>query len=231
LIGVTDEGELARSIASYLDEEVVVMTSPDKVLRERPRAVIHTLEVDADERAMWNLNVWFALNVARAANKVGSINVFLSSYMIFDGRRGYYSETAVPSPLNYYGMTKLVAETAIAALGNYLILRVGQVITRGFMRPILNALIKGKRVKCNANLYLSPISLRELGQAVSFLLRKEARGVINLGGKRTSQYNLCLKLSEALGGEVVSFEGKYLDFSLDDWLLRSYGVTVKGNEL
>jgi dTDP-4-dehydrorhamnose reductase len=79
LIGVTDEGELARSIASYLDEEVVVMTSPDRVLRERPRAVIHTLEVDADERAMWNLNVWFAVNVARAANKIGSTNVFLSS--------------------------------------------------------------------------------------------------------------------------------------------------------
>ena len=231
LIAVTDEGEIARSVASYLDEEVIVATSSDVVLRERPRAVIHTFEVEGDERSMWTVKVWFAINIARAANRVGAVNVFLSSYMVFDGRKGYYSETSVPRPLNYYGMTKLVAETAIASLGNYLILRLGQVNTRGFMRPVVRALLRGRKVRCNSNLYISPISLRELGHAIRLLLSKEARGVINLGGKRMSQFKLCQSLAEALGGEAVPFEGRELDFSLDDWLMRSYGIIVRGTEI
>jgi hypothetical protein len=52
LIAVTDEGEIARSVASYLDEEVIVATSSDVVLRERPRAVIHTFEVGGGGRPM-----------------------------------------------------------------------------------------------------------------------------------------------------------------------------------
>jgi hypothetical protein len=96
LIAVTDEGEIARSVASYLDEEVIVATSPDVVLRERPRAVIHTFEVEGDERSMWNVNVWFAINIARAANRWGQSTS--SSRATWSSTAGRVTTRRPPSP-------------------------------------------------------------------------------------------------------------------------------------
>ncbi len=230
-VAFTDEGEITRSIANFVEGEAVIAPTPSRVLEESPDVLVHTMESDSDKRAMWNTNVWHALNLARTANKLGAVNVYLSTYMVFDGTRGMYSETSVPSPLNYYGMTKLMGEIAVMSLGNYLILRIGQVITRGFFRGVIKSLLSKGVAKCNEDFYLSPISLRELGYAVWALIKKGARGVINVGGKRVSQVRVCEALADAFGGEIISVKGGYRDFSLDDWLLRSYGITVRGLEL
>ena len=230
-VAFSDEGEIARSIAKYVEGEVVVTPTPARVSEESPDVLIHTMESDADRRSMWNTNVWYALSLARVANKLGAVNVYLSTYMVFDGTRGMYSETSVPSPLNYYGMTKLMGEVAIMSLGNYLVLRLGQVITRGFFKGIIRSLISRGIAKCNEDFYLSPLNFRELGYAVWSLIKKGARGVVNVGGKRVSQVRVCEALAEAFGGEVISVKGGYRDFSLDDWLLRSYGITVRGLEV
>ncbi|MBP1357248.1 MAG: sugar nucleotide-binding protein, partial [Sulfolobus sp.] len=114
-VGLTDEGEIAQNIANYFDETIVI-TSPQKVIDEKPDVVIHTFEVpysEANENkgTAWNINTWYAINIARAASKVKAVNVFLSTFMIFDGKKGFYSETSTPNPLNYYGLTKLAGET------------------------------------------------------------------------------------------------------------------------
>jgi dTDP-4-dehydrorhamnose reductase len=231
MIGITDEGELARALTNAIDDEFIFIDSPKKVYETKPEIVIHTLEDNSNNPSMWNLNTWFAINIAKAANKIGSLNVYFSTFMIYDGKRGYYSETSTPSPLNYYGMTKLVGETAIASLGNYLILRLGAVYSpsyRGFLFHIIKALIKKGIAKCNTNLYLSPISVKDVAYAVKYLLKKDARGVINLAGKRFSEYDICKKFSDDYGGLIIPIEGKYFDFSLDNWLLRSFGLKIDG---
>ncbi|HEX2865073.1 MAG TPA: sugar nucleotide-binding protein, partial [Deinococcales bacterium] len=42
---------------------------------------------------------------------------------VFDGQRGNYREDDPPNPVNYYSLTKLVAEEAALARGNALVLR------------------------------------------------------------------------------------------------------------
>ncbi|AWR98334.1 sugar nucleotide-binding protein [Acidianus sulfidivorans JP7] len=227
MIGVTDEGEIAKSIAQAItEEEFILIDSPKKVYSEKPDIVIHTLESNYDNRTMWNYNTWFAINIARAANKIGALNVYFSTYMIFDGKKGYYSETSTPSPLNYYGLSKLVGETGIASLGNYLILRLGQLTNYGIFNYFIKTLIKKGVIKCNTNLYLSPLSLRDLGYVVRSLIKKDARGIINVGGKRQSEYEICLKLAEMFDGLALPFEGKFYDFSLDIWLLKTFGIKI-----
>lgn len=229
MIGVTDEGDIARSIAQVMDEEkIVFIDSPRKVYVEKPNIIIHTFEETSDKRLMWNINTWHAINIARAANKIGALNIYLSTYMIFDGKRGYYSETSIPSPLNYYGLSKLVGETAIASLGNYLILRLGQLINSGIFKYFTKALIKKGIIKCNTNLYLSPLTLKELAYTVKALVKKEARGVINVAGKRQSEYEICEKLADMFDGNVIPYEGKFYDFSLDVWLLKTFGIVLQG---
>ena len=232
---MTDEGELAKSIARHF-KQVIVIDSPQRVIKERPNVVIHTFEVTFDEAnrnpsIAWNINTWYSINIARSANKVGSTNVYLSTFMIFDGKRGYYTETSTPNPLNYYGLTKLVGETGIMSLGNYLIIRLGAIYSlnyRGIFYPIFKGILRGKRViKCNSNLYLSPITLDEAAEIIAGLIKRGIKGVVNVGGKRRSMVDVCEVIGEMFDVRVIPFEGKYFDFSLDDWLLRGLGFTVR----
>jgi dTDP-4-dehydrorhamnose reductase len=235
LVGVTDEGELARSIAKYL-KQVIIIDSPQRVIKERPNVVIHTFEVPYDEAnrnpsAAWNINTWYSINVARSAHKVNSTNVFLSTFMVFDGKKGYYTETSTPNPLNYYGLSKLAGESGIMALGNYLVVRFGALYSttyRGIFHPFVKGILRGRRViKCNSNFYVSPITVEEASEIVSSLIKRGIKGVVNVGGKRKSMVEVCEQLGDMFNAKVVPFEGKYYDFSLDDWLLRSLGFTVR----
>uniref|UniRef100_UPI003F7448D9 sugar nucleotide-binding protein n=1 Tax=Sulfurisphaera javensis TaxID=2049879 RepID=UPI003F7448D9 len=234
IVGVTSEGELGESIANFFDN-VIVITSPQKVIEEKPTVVIHTFEIPYSEAnknktLAWNINAWYAINIARAANKIKAVNVYLSTFMIFDGKKGYYSETSTPNPLNYYGLTKLVGESGIMSLGNYLIIRLGLLYSmqyKGLLFPFIKTMIKRRKIKCNVNFYVSPITVSEASEIISSLIKKEIRGVVNLGGKRRSIYNVCKELGEMFETEVIPYEGGYFDFSLDSWLLNSLGFSVR----
>ncbi|EZQ10586.1 dTDP-4-dehydrorhamnose reductase [Candidatus Acidianus copahuensis] len=233
MIAVTDEGELARNLALYLDDEVSIIDTPKRVIELKPRVVIHTLEAKDNKSTMWNNNVWFAINVARNANKLGALNVYISSYLIFDGKNGYYSESSTPSPINYFGMTKLAGETGIASLGNYLIVRAGAIYSMtydGIIRPFIRSLLKRHKANCNDDFFLSPISVKEFSEIISKLIKLDARGIVNVGGKRISFTDLCYKLSEILGGSVVPVKGKYYDFSIDTWLLENLGISIRDRQ-
>lgn len=100
------------------------------VERERPDLIVHAAaytNVGAAERerdACWSVNVVGTRNVAAAANAVGAKLVQISTDYVFDGERGDYRETDTPGPpVNYYALTKLVAEEAARAARRHLILR------------------------------------------------------------------------------------------------------------
>lgn len=234
LVGVTSEGELEENLAKFFDN-VIIITSPQKVIEEKPDIVIHTFEIPysdsiKNKALAWNINTWYAINIARAANRIKALNVYLSTFMIFDGKKGYYSETSTPNPLNYYGLTKLVGESGIMSLGNYLILRIGLLYSmqyKGLLYPFIKAMIKRRKVKCNVNFYVSPITVSEASEIISSLVKKEIRGVVNLGGKRRSLYELCKEMGEMFETDVLPFEGKQYDFSLDTWLLSSLGFSIR----
>lgn len=98
--------------------------------RERPDVIVHTAAytnvggAEKDREACWNANVVGTRNVAAAANAVGAKLVHISTDYVFDGQTGGYREGATPGPVvNYYSLTKLVAEEAARAATKHLILR------------------------------------------------------------------------------------------------------------
>ncbi len=236
IVALTDEGPIAKSIARELKgDSVVVVDTPQKVLAVKPDVVIHTMEVPFYEsRAnLWNYNTWYSINIARASNKVGATNVYLSTFMIFDGKKGYYHENSTPNPVNYFGMAKLAGEVGIAALGNYLVLRLGAVYSlnyKGFLYPFFKAALSGKNLRCNRNFYVSPISLHAVSKVISRFVHAQVKGIINVAGPRTSLYDVCGLIADLFGVESIGVEGQHRDFSLDTWLLNSFNIKISLKE-
>jgi dTDP-4-dehydrorhamnose reductase len=100
------------------------------VAQERPELIIHAAaytDVAGAERqreACWKVNVEGTRHVVHAANALGSRLVYISTDYVFDGIQGGYREEDSPGlPVNYYGLTKLVAEEAARAARRHLIIR------------------------------------------------------------------------------------------------------------
>jgi dTDP-4-dehydrorhamnose reductase len=101
----------------------VDISDKDKVEEEfkkiNPEVVFHAAtltDVDKCERERelaWKVNVEGTKNVAQAAKACGAFLLHISTDYVFDGSKGCYTETDLPSPINYYGYTKLKAEEAV----------------------------------------------------------------------------------------------------------------------
>jgi dTDP-4-dehydrorhamnose reductase len=100
------------------------------VERERPDVIVHTAAytnvggAEKDREACWNANVVGTRNIAAAASAMGAKLVHISTDYVFDGQTGGYHEDDTPGPVvNYYSLTKLVAEEAARIAAKHLILR------------------------------------------------------------------------------------------------------------
>lgn len=100
------------------------------VRRERPGLIVHAAAytnvggAEKDREQCWAVNVTGTRHMAKAANEVGAKLLHISTDYVFDGEQGGYRESDTPGPVvNYYSLTKLVAEEAARAAREHLIVR------------------------------------------------------------------------------------------------------------
>lgn len=130
-------GSELRALIPSLDapsRQALDITSPQSVQsyveRTRPTLIVHAAaytDVAGAERqreACWRVNVEGTRHVAAAARAVGARLLHISTDYVFSGDRGDYRETDVPGPpVNYYALTKLVAEESARLAERFLIVR------------------------------------------------------------------------------------------------------------
>lgn len=103
--------------------------------------------------------------------------IHISTDAVYSGTKGNYNEKDATMPYNIYGWTKLGAECAVNLLSDFCIIRTS------FFNP------KNIRFECSAtDLYSSKVTIDYLAKAILAMLNSAFIGVINIAGKRQSDY-------------------------------------------
>ena len=154
-------------------------------------AVIHTAYRQRQPQG-WAVNVHGAENVARAAR--GIRLVYLSSDVIFDGRRGHYREEDEPAPVHAYGASKAEAERRVAAAHpEATIVRTS--LLYGGPEPGPQERLAAGGGTFFVDEIRSPVQVTDLADALLELLALAWAGPLHLGGADdVSRYELALLL-------------------------------------
>lgn len=194
------------------------LEDPDSIRRVfdtvRPAAVIHAgamAEPDPCEREPEK-----TLRVNRDATRVlagqcGGARarlLFLSTDLVFDGEKGWYSEDDTPNPLSVYARSKLEAEEAVLALApGASVLRVSSCYGRplggraGFVDELQVKLSRGEPVSAFTDQWRSSTAADQLPGIVARLLADSALdGVFHWGGaERATRHAVAAAFARAMG--------------------------------
>ena len=193
--------ELIRSIRPAAIVNAAALTNVDRCEQERDLA--RQLNTRAPEA------------MAEEAQRLGAVLLHYSTDYVFDGSQSTpYDENATPSPINFYGETKLDGERAVAAFGGaHLIVRTSWVYSRagnGFVPAVLRQLTTEPEVHVVADQVGSPTWSRSLAHATTELLSRlvvdgrllvptDDVGVYHLGGAgAASRVEIATELIAAL---------------------------------
>ncbi len=208
VIGAT--GQLGSELVAYLrhtdsyavtplahaDIECTNAASVDSALdKNQPQVVVNCaafVRVDeCEERAekAFQINALGALNVARAAARLGARCVYVSTDYVFDGRQAApYTEDDAPGPINVYGASKLAGEYLVRqACPDWLIVRLaslfGKIGARGkggnFVDTILERAARGESLRVVRDVRMSPTYAVDAARALEALIRRGAGGVFH----------------------------------------------------
>jgi dTDP-4-dehydrorhamnose reductase len=179
--------------------------NPDRVVHAAAIARTEACHRDPETAHQVNVKGSERLATACATRKIPFI--FLSTDMVFDGTNPPYSESSFPNPQTHYGQTKLAAEEAIQAkLPTATIVRSNLVYGHGlgwstsFSDYILSTLKKDGKVVLFEDQYRSPISVRNLSDALLEIVENPLKKLIHLSGPdRISRLDFGRKLAVTKG--------------------------------
>jgi dTDP-4-dehydrorhamnose reductase len=177
--------------------------------RVKPDVLLHAAaetNVDKCENNMkqaWRTNTDGTRILAEACNKTNVAMVYISTDYVFDGEKGRYIEEDEPTPINYYGLTKLMGEKHVRELcESYTILRTSVLYGTHPDKPnfatwTIASLLQGKPLTIVEDHYNSPTLADNLAQVATEAIEKGLYGVYHAAGnERISRYNFALKIAE-----------------------------------
>ena len=106
------------------------------ISQKKPTAIIHnaangnTNLCESDPEQAYQSNVITTQVMCQVARELNIPLIFISTDLVFDGRKGNYLETDAPNPQHVYGHTKLKAEQRVSLLDQHYIFRTALLVGR-----------------------------------------------------------------------------------------------------
>ncbi|MCL5877376.1 MAG: dTDP-4-dehydrorhamnose reductase [Candidatus Bathyarchaeota archaeon] len=194
--------------------DVSVKAEVNDVFRTvKPDVVVHAATLtdvdkcELNKHLAWAVNVDGTKNIVEASKNAESFLIYISTDYVFSGEKGYYVESDSPEPVNYYGLTKLEAETVVMqnlAESDFLIARpsviYGSTPAAGkvnFALWLIETLRKGERVKVVTDQWNTPTLNTNLAEMTLEVIERRLTGLYHLcGATRVSRYEFAKKIAE-----------------------------------
>lgn len=178
-------------------------------------AALHNVDYcETHKNEAKSANVEGTRNVAEACRDHNARMIFISTDYVFDGIKGNYAENDDANPVNYYGVTKLEGERAVARIcSNHLIARPS--VIYGYVssaqresssgKPLNFAIWLAQKMKNNEPVkivndqYSSPTLADNLAEVLLELADSDKTGVYHVAGKtRLSRYEFAMRIAQKL---------------------------------
>ena len=157
-------------------------------------------EASDPERAI-TVNALLPHRLARACARHGCRLVHFSTDCVFSGRRGGYTESDEPDPVDLYGRTKLLGEVDVMHALTIRTSIIGRELqtTHGLVEWFLNQ--KEPQVKGFAEAVYTGFTTLEIARIVDMLCQRHSKlhGVLQVASNPINKYELLLLLKEAFG--------------------------------
>lgn len=181
----------------------------DTLIRYKPDVILNCagfVNVDLAEKereVAWKANVRSVEYLIEAARRLDARIVHISSDYVFDGTRSPYTENGFPSPLNYYGRTKLASENALKTSGlAHLVVRTsslyGAEVVRvngkqNFVLNTIERIKKNEAINAYTNLSSNPTLVDDAALAIVRAIELQKTGLYHVAGPELmSRYELAL---------------------------------------
>jgi len=187
--------------------EIFTTVAPDAVIHAAAIANIDYCE--QNQELAWAINVETTRTLATLCKAAGTRLVFCSTDTVFDGTRGFFTETDIPHAVNYYATTKLESEKLVMdAASDNIVARLALVMGfpvlgkgNSFLSDIQSKLEKKETLLFAENEIRTPIDVHTLGAALIELAGKTVPGgIIHLSGNtRINRFEMAKQIATALG--------------------------------
>jgi dTDP-4-dehydrorhamnose reductase len=128
--------------------------------------------------------------------------IFFSTDLVFDGRKGNYSETETPNPTNIYAATKLAAEQIVLSNPRHTVVRtslnfgVSPTGDRGFNEQMAHAWRRGETLRLFTDEFRCPIPAAVTARAVWEIAVKNLTGLFHVAGsEKLSRWEIGQRLA------------------------------------
>jgi dTDP-4-dehydrorhamnose reductase len=191
-----------------ISDKIKVETEIKKI---NPEVIIHAATMtDVDKCELnrelaWKINVDGTETVTQAAKLNKAFFIYISTDYVFDGSKGNYTETDLPSPLSYYAYTKLKAEEHVkATVDDYCIARPSVIYGAqpaagkvNFALWILNNLRNKEQANVFIDQWNSPTLNTSLAEMTLEIAERKSTGIYHLSGAtRISRYDFAKALAK-----------------------------------
>lgn len=150
----------------------------------------------------------------QAAAQYKSYFLFVSTDFVFEGKSLHYKEGDALAPVNYYGVTKKLAEEAVQ---NYpfewsivrTILVYGRPMSgrQNILTVVANALQKGEPLRIFSDQTRTPTYVEDLSRALVTMLENKSTGIFHISGEDViTPYHMACAVATHLGYDPDTIE-------------------------
>ena len=193
-------------------KETVARIHPDAIIHCAAWTAVDAAEDEENKAKVKAINVDGTRFIAEAAKAVDAKMLYLSTDYVFNGKgtRPWQPDDKNYAPLNYYGLTKLEGEKAVAStLSKFFIVRIAWVFGlngKNFIKTMINVGKTHDTVRVVNDQIGTPTYTKDLARLLVDMIETEKYGYYHAtndeGGNYISWYDFCCEFYRQYGLET-----------------------------